>query len=71
LYAVAFAVIVLLLVLTCARMVFIWMRLRCFLKTIGLSSIRDTFDTVPLVDNWGPILHRGIDADQLRNAMHC
>jgi hypothetical protein len=65
LYGVAFAVVVLLLVLTCTRMVLIWTRLRSALKTIELHPIRETFGTVWLMENWGPILHRGIDPDHL------
>jgi hypothetical protein len=65
LYGVAFAVIVLLLLLTCARMVFVWTRLRRLLRTIEQHPIRDIFAAVPLEDHWGPILHRGIDCDHL------
>ena len=64
LYGVAFAVIVLLL-LTCARMLVVWARLRRLLRTIEQHPIREIFGTVPLADHWGPILHRGIDRDQL------
>ena len=66
-YGVAFSVVVLLLVLTCTRMVFIWIRLRSALRTIDLLPVRETFGTVPLIDSWGPILHRAIEpgyADQ-------
>jgi hypothetical protein len=65
LYGLAFAVSVLLLMLTCARMAFIWIRLQRALRTIELHPVREIFGTVPLVDNWGPILHRGIDPDHL------
>ncbi len=65
LYGVAFAVIVLLLLLTCARMLFVWTRLRRLLRTIEQHPIREIFGTLPLADHWGPILHRGIDRDQL------
>ena len=65
LYGVAFAVIVLLLALTCARMLFVWARLRRLLRTIEQHPIREIFGTVPLADHWGPILHRGIDCGQL------
>jgi hypothetical protein len=65
LYGVTFATIVLLLVLTCARAVFMWMRLRCVLRTIELHPIRETFRSVPFADIWGPILHRSIDRDHL------
>lgn len=65
LFGVAFAVIVLLLLLTCARMLFLWARLRRLLRTIEQHPIREIFGTVPLADHWGPILHRGIDPDQL------
>ncbi|HEY7389546.1 MAG TPA: hypothetical protein VH640_13615, partial [Bryobacteraceae bacterium] len=65
LYGVSFAVIVLLLVLTCTRMLFVWARLRRLLRTIEQHPIREIFGTVPLADHWGPILHRGIDRDQL------
>ena len=65
LYGVAFAAIVLLLLLTCARMVFVWTRLHRLLRTIEQHPIRETFGTVSLVDHWGPILHRGINHDQI------
>jgi hypothetical protein len=65
LYGVAFAVIVLLLLLTCARMLFVWARLRRLLGTIEQHPIREIFGNVPLADHWGPILHRSIDSDQL------
>jgi hypothetical protein len=65
LYGVAFSVVILLLVLTCGRMVLIWTRLRAALKTIDLHPVRATFETTPLADSWGPILHRGIDLDHL------
>jgi hypothetical protein len=65
LYGLAFAVIVLLLLLTCARTVLVWIRLRRLLRTIEQHPIRETLGTAPLVDHWGPILHRGIDRDQL------
>jgi hypothetical protein len=65
LYGMAFAIIVLLLLLTCARMVFVWIRLRCLLRTIEQHPILESFGTVPLVDHWGPILHRGTDQDHL------
>jgi hypothetical protein len=65
LYGVAFAVIVLLLLLTCGRMVFVWTRLHRLLKTLEQHPIREIFGTVPLVDHWGPILHRSIDHDQI------
>jgi len=65
LYGVAFAVIVLLLLLTCARMLLVWARLRRLLRTIEQHPIREIFGTLPLTDHWGPILHRGIDRDQL------
>ena len=60
-YGLAFSVVVLLLVLTCTRMVFIWIRLRSALRTIDLLPVRETFGTVPLIDSWGPILHRAIE----------
>ena len=60
-YGVAFSVVVLLLVLTCTRMVFIWIRLRSALRAIDLLPVRETFGTVPLIDSWGPILHRAIE----------
>ncbi len=60
-YGVAFSVVVLLLVLTCTRMVFIWIRLRSALRTIDLLPVRETFGTIPLIDSWGPILHRAIE----------
>jgi len=65
LYGVTFVVIVLLLVLACARTVFMWTRLRCVLRTIELHPIRETFSTVAFTDIWGPILHRSIDQDHL------
>jgi hypothetical protein len=65
LYGVAFSVVVLLLVLTCGRMVLIWTRLRAALRTIDLHPVRSAFETTPLADSWGPILHRGIDLDHL------
>jgi hypothetical protein len=65
LYGMAFAVIVLLLLLTCARMVFVWIRLRRMLRTIEQHPILESFGTVPLIDHWGPILHRGIDQDHI------
>jgi hypothetical protein len=67
LYGVAFSVVVLLLVLTCTRMVYIWIRLRSALRTVDLLPVREAFGTVPLIDSWGPILHRAIEpgyADQ-------
>jgi hypothetical protein len=60
-YGIAFSVVVLLLVLTCTRMVFIWLRLRTALRTIDLLPVRETLGTVPLIDSWGPILHRAIE----------
>jgi hypothetical protein len=65
LYGSAFSVIVLLLLLTCARMQFVWIRLRSLLGTIEQHPIRDAFGTVPLEEHWGPILHRSIDRDHL------
>jgi hypothetical protein len=65
LYGVTFSVAVLLLVLTCARMVLVWSRLRNALRTIELHPVRETFGTASLADMWGPILHRGIDLDHL------
>jgi hypothetical protein len=64
LYGMAFAVIVLLLLLTCARMVSVWIKLRRLLHTIEQHPIRETFGSVALEDHWGPILHRGIGRDQ-------
>ena len=61
----AFSVIVLLLLLTCARMAFVWIRLRSTLRTIEQHPMRDAFGAVPLEDHWGPILHRSIDRDHL------
>jgi hypothetical protein len=60
-YGLAFSVIVLFLVLTCNRMLLIWLRLRTALRMIELDPVRETIATVPLVDCWGPILHRGIE----------
>jgi hypothetical protein len=65
LYGVAFSLVLLLVMLTCSRMVLIWTRLRRMLRTIELHPVRETFRTVALVDNWGPILHRGIEPDGL------
>lgn len=66
LYGVAFAVMVLLLLLTCARMLFVWVMLRRLLRTIEQHPIREIFGTVPLAEHWGPILHRGIDSGELK-----
>jgi hypothetical protein len=66
LYGVAFSITVLLLLLTCARMVFIWIRLRLLLRRIEMHPIREGLGTAQLVDSWGPILHRGIGPIHLK-----
>jgi hypothetical protein len=43
LYGVAFSVVVLLLVLTCTRMVYIWIRLRSALRTVDLLPVREAY----------------------------
>jgi hypothetical protein len=65
LYGMAFAVIVVVLLLTCARMVSVWIKLRRLLHTIEHHPIRETFGRVRLEDQWGPFLHRGMGRDQL------
>jgi hypothetical protein len=65
LYGITFSVAILLLLLTCTRMVLVWIRLRRMLKTVELHPVREMFGTIALVDNWGPILHRGIECEHL------
>src|SRR5438876_924549 len=51
--------------LTCSRDVRVWTRLQHILKTVDMHPLRETFGAVPLGENWGPMLHRGIEYEQI------
>jgi hypothetical protein len=65
LYGGIFPVVVMMLVLTGARLLVIWIRFRSMLRILELHPIRQTFGKIQLAGSWGPILHRSLGEEEL------